>query len=99
LNLTDDELAFYDALMTNSSAVELMKDDVLRAIARELAAMLRNNVTVDWALKESVRADLRSKVKRLLRKYRYPPDQQEAAAILVLEQTEVLADGWVSAAA
>jgi type I restriction enzyme R subunit len=94
LNLTDDELSFYDALGTNDSAVELLGDETLRAMARELAAMLRNSVTVDWKVRESVRADLRVKVKRLLRKYKYPPDEQDAATQLVIEQTEVLADSW-----
>lgn len=94
LNLTDDELAFYDALGTNDSAVDLLGDETLRAVARELAAMLRNSVTVDWRVRESVRADLRVKVKRLLRKYKYPPDQADAATQLVIQQTEVLADSW-----
>lgn len=94
LNLTEDELAFYDALGTNGSAVELLGDDTLQSIARELASMLRNSVTVDWKVRESVRADLRVKVKRLLRKYKYPPDEAEAATQLVLKQTEVLADYW-----
>ncbi len=94
LNLTNDEVAFYEALETNASAVELLGDETLRAMARELASMLRNSVTVDWKVRESVRADLRVKVKRLLRKYKYPPDQEEAATRLVIQQTEVLADGW-----
>ena len=97
MNLTDDELAFYDALATNGSAVDLMGDETLRAIARELAAMLQNSVTVDWKVRESVRADLRLKVKRLLRKHKYPPDEQEVATQLVLQQTEVLADHWSAA--
>ena len=96
MNLTDDELAFYDALATNGSAVDLMGDETLRSIARELSAMLRNSVTVDWKVRESVRAELRLKVKRLLRKHKYPPDQQEAATQLVLQQTEVLADNWAA---
>lgn len=96
LNLTDDELSFYDALGTNDSAVELLGDDTLRDMAREMASMLRNSVTVDWKVRESVRADLRVRVKRLLRKYRYPPDQQEAATKLVIQQTEFLADGWAN---
>ena len=96
LNLTEDELAFYDALGTNGSAIDLLGDETLRAMARELAAMLRNSVTVDWKVRESVRADIRVKVKRLLRRYKYPPDQSEAATQLVLKQTEVLADAWPS---
>lgn len=96
LNLTDDELAFYDALATNDSAVELMSDETLRAMARELASTLQNSVTVDWAVRESARAALRLQVKRLLRKYRYPPDQQDAATHLVLEQAEVLCEHWTA---
>jgi type I restriction enzyme R subunit len=96
LNLTDDELAFYDALADNGSARELMGDSILATMARELASTLRNSVTVDWALKEQVRADLRLKVKRLLRRYKYPPDQQEEAVGLVLQQAELLADQWVA---
>jgi type I restriction enzyme R subunit len=94
LNLTDPELAFYDALAANGSAKELMGDDMLAAIARELASKIRNSATVDWAVKESVKAQLRVDVKRLLRKYKYPPDQQEAATRLVLEQAVALADMW-----
>jgi type I restriction enzyme R subunit len=95
LNLTDDELAFYDALSANQSAIDTIGAETLQAMARELASSLQNSVTVDWAMKESVRAALRLKVKRLLRKYRYPPDQQDAATELVLEQAEVLCETWV----
>jgi len=95
MSLTDDELAFYDALAANDSAVSALGDETLKAIARELASSLQNSVSVDWALRESVRAALRLKVKRLLRKYRYPPDQQDAATQLVLEQAEVLCENWV----
>lgn len=94
LNLTEPELAFYDALAENGSAKELMGDETLAAIARELASKIRNSVTVDWSVKKSVKAQLRLDVKRLLRKYRYPPDQQESATQLVLEQAEALADVW-----
>src|SRR4029077_12742420 len=86
LNLTDEELAFYDALATNGSAVDLMGDDTLSAMARELASKIRSSVTVDWAFKEQVKAQLRIDVKMLLRKYKYPPDEAEAATALVLKQ-------------
>jgi len=94
LNLSDEELAFYDALAENGSAKELMGDATLAAMARELASTLQNSVTVDWAVREQVRAELRLKVKRLLRKYKYPPDQQDSATQLVLQQAELLADLW-----
>ncbi len=94
LGLTDDELAFYDALETNDSAVRILGDDTLRQIARELVATVRKNVTIDWTLRENVRAQLRVYVKRILRKYGYPPDKQEKATQTVLEQAEVLSEGW-----
>jgi type I restriction enzyme R subunit len=74
-----------------------MGDKTLRSIARELAVMHRNSVTVGWKVRESVRAELRLKVKRLLRKHKYRPDEQESATQLVLQQTEVLADNWSAA--
>jgi type I restriction enzyme R subunit len=90
LRLTDDELAFYDALADNESATEVLGDEILRDIARELAEKIRNSVTIDWTIKETVRAGMRAMVKRLLRKYGYPPDKQEAATKLVLEQAEAI---------
>jgi type I restriction enzyme R subunit len=96
LGLTDDELAFYDALETNDSAVKVMGDDTLKTIARELADTVRRNVTIDWTMRDNVRAQLRVLVKRILRKYGYPPDKQEKATQIVLEQTEVLSEGWVT---
>ena len=96
LGLSDDELAFYDALEVNDSAVKVMGDDTLRDIARELVATVRKNVTIDWTVRESVRAQLRVVVKRILRKYGYPPDKQEKATLLVLEQAEVLSEGWAA---
>jgi type I restriction enzyme R subunit len=90
LKLTDDELAFYDALADNESATEVLGDEILRDIARELADKIRNSVTIDWTIKETVRAGMRAMVKRLLRKYGYPPDKQEAATKLVLEQAEII---------
>ena len=97
LGLSDDELAFYDALETNDSAVQVLGDETLRAIARELVDTVRNNVTIDWTLRENVRAKLRAIVKRILRKHGYPPDKQEKATQTVLEQAEVLSEGWVAA--
>jgi type I restriction enzyme R subunit len=94
LGLSDDEVAFYDALETNDSAVKVMGDDALRTIARELVATVRANVTIDWTVRDNVRAQLRVLVKRILRKYGYPPDLQEKATQTVLEQAEVLSQGW-----
>ena len=94
LGLTEDELAFYDALETNDSAVQVLGDDTLRGIARELVETVRNNVTIDWTLRESTRANLRRLVCRLLRMHGYPPDKQEKATQTVLEQAEVLSKGW-----
>ncbi|RIL05162.1 MAG: DEAD/DEAH box helicase, partial [Proteobacteria bacterium] len=98
LGLTDDEVAFYDALETNDSAVKVLGDDALRTIARELVAAVRANVTIDWTVRDNVRAQLRVIVKRILRKYGYPPDKQEKATLTVLEQAEVLSEGWAAAA-
>ena len=97
LGLSDDELAFYDALETNDSAVQVLGDETLRAIARELVDTVRDNVTIDWTLRENVRAKLRAMVKRILRKHGYPPDKQEKATITVLEQAEVVFEGWATA--
>ncbi len=94
LGLSDDELAFYDALETNDSAVQVLGDETLRGIARELVETVRDNVTIDWTLRENVRANLRRLVKRILRKHGYPPDKQEKATRTVLEQAEVLSAGW-----
>jgi len=96
LKLSEEELAFYDALETNDSAVQVLGDETLRTIAREVAATVRKNVTIDWTLRENVRAQLRVIVKRILRKYGYPPDKQEKATQTVLEQVELL--GWEVAA-
>ena len=94
LNLTEDEIAFYDALEVNDSAVKVLGDDALKAIARELVETVRNNTTIDWTVRETVRAKLRVMVKRILRKYGYPPDKQEKATQTVLEQAEVIAKDW-----
>ena len=97
LGLTEDELAFYDALETNDSAVKVLGEPTLKDIARELVATVKKNVTIDWTMRENVRANLRVIVKRILRKYGYPPDKQEKATALVLEQTEVLSQDWAVA--
>jgi type I restriction enzyme R subunit len=96
LNLNEEELAFYDALETNDSAVKVLGDETLRMIAQEVTKAVRNNVTIDWTLRENVRAQLRVIIKRILRKYGYPPDKQEKATQTVLEQVELL--GWEVAA-
>ena len=96
LGLSEDELAFYDALETNDSAVQVLGDNTLRAIARELVETVRRNVTIDWTLRENVRAHLRVLVHRILRKHGDPPDKQEKATLTVLEQAEVLSEGWAA---
>jgi type I restriction enzyme R subunit len=94
LGLTEDELRFYDALANNEAAVRMLGDETLRKIAHELTENLRRNISVDWAVRESVRASLRLMVKRILRKYKYPPDQQEEAVTTVLQQAERLSAEW-----
>jgi len=96
LGLSEDELAFYDALEVNDSAVKILGDETLRTIAHELVTSIRQNVTIDWTVKESVRAKLRSTVKRLLRKYHYPPDKQEKAVQTIIEQAELLSKDWAA---
>ena len=96
LGLSEDELAFYDALETNDSAVQVLGDETLRGIARELVETVRRNVTIDWTLRENVRANLRRLVRRVLRKHGYPPDKQEKATRTVLEQAEVLSVEWAA---
>ena len=97
LGLNDDEVAFYEALGTSDSAVQVLGDATLKTIARELVAAVKKNVTIDWTLRENVRANLRVIVKRILRKYGYPPDKQERATQTVLEQAEALSSDWVNA--
>jgi type I restriction enzyme R subunit len=97
LGLSEDELAFYDALETNDSAVKVLGEPTLKTIARELVATVRKNVTIDWTIRENVRAQLRVLVKRILRKYGYPPDKQAKATQTVLEQAEVLSEVWAMA--
>lgn len=94
LGLTDDELAFYDALETKDSAVRVLGDKTLCNIARELVDTVQKNVAIDWTLRENLRANLRRLVKRVLREYGYPPNKQEQATKTVIEQAEVLSAGW-----
>lgn len=94
LGLSEDELAFYDALEANDSAVQVLGDSTLREIARELVETVRSNVTIDWTMRDDVRAKIRVIVKRILRKYGYPPDKQEKATRTVLEQAELLSESW-----
>jgi type I restriction enzyme, R subunit len=94
LGLSDDEVRFYDALATNESAVRELTDETLKKIAHELTENLRQNISVDWSERESVRAKLRLMVKRILRKYKYPPDLQDAAVELVLQQAHALGEDW-----
>ncbi len=98
LNLREDELAFYDALEVNDSAVKVLGDEVLRKIAQELAQTVRNNISIDWTLKESVQAKLRVMVKRVLKKHGYPPDKQKKATDTVLEQAVLLCKDWAEPA-
>ena len=95
LGLTDDEIAFYDALAANESAVKAMGDDKLKVIAAELITQVRKSVTIDWTLREGARAKIRVMVKRILNKYGYPPDLQEEAVKTVLMQAEMLCADWV----
>jgi type I restriction enzyme R subunit len=97
LGLSEDEVAFYDALEVNDSAVKVLGDATLKTIARELVETVRRNTTIDWTVRENVRAHLRVLVKRILRKYGYPPDKQEKATLTVLEQAEALSAGWAAA--
>ena len=98
LGLTDDEVAFYDALEVNDSAVAVLGDETLRLIAQELVKAVRSSITIDWTVRENVRAQMRVIVKRILRKYGYPPDKQARATELVLEQAEVLCKDWAEKA-
>ena len=97
LGLNEDELAFYDALETNDSAVKVLGDETLRTIAQELVETVRRNATIDWTVRESVRAGMRNAVRRVLRKHGYPPDKQDKAIRTVLEQAELLSEEWANA--
>ncbi|MFA5856685.1 MAG: type I restriction endonuclease subunit R [Candidatus Pacearchaeota archaeon] len=94
LGLNEDEIAFYDALEVNDSAVKVLGDEILRKIAREIFETIRKNVSIDWTIRESVQAHLRVCVKKILRKYGYPPDKQEKATLIVLSQAGVIAKDW-----
>lgn len=96
LNLSVDEIAFYRALVINESSVRELGDDNLRQLAIELTRQLRKSATVDWQKRESVRARMRNIVRRLLRRWKYPPDKSEEALQLVLKQAEVVAESWYS---
>ena len=96
MGLREDEKAFYDALETNDSAVKILGDDTLKMIAQELVKAVRNNIKIDWAVRETVRAQMRVIVKRILRKYGYPPDKQEKATQTVLEQAELFSEEWAA---
>ena len=91
-----DEVAFYDALAENESAVDVMGNDALKAIAHELLSSLKSNITVDWSHRESARARMRVLVKRILRHHGYPPDLQDAAVQTVLQQAEALSAQWAT---
>jgi len=94
LKLTEDELAFYDALEVNDSAVKVLGEPTLCSIAHELVETIRNSVTIDWTEREAVRAKIRVAVKRILRRHGYPPDKQEKATQTVLQQAELLCADW-----
>ena len=92
--MSDEEIAFYDALATNESAVKAMGNDQLRIIAAELVTQVRKSVTIDWTLRESARASIKVMVKRILRKWGFPPDLQEDAVKTVLMQAELVCADW-----
>ena len=96
MGLNDDEVAFYDALADNESAKDVLGDQNLRIIAKELVETVRKNVTIDWTIRENVQAKLRLMVKKILRKWGYPPDKQEKATLTVLEQAKLLEHEWVN---
>ena len=98
LGLTEDEMAFYDALAAHGNVRDIMGDDILSLIAHDLVEAIRSSVAIDWTEKEAVRANMRRKVKRLLRKHGYPPDKAEAAMATVIEQAEVVCKEWAEVA-
>lgn len=99
LGLSDSEIAFYDALASNQSAIDVLGDKTLKTIAKELVEMIRKNVTIDWTIKESIQAKLRLMVKKILKKYHYPPDHQQKATDLVLEQAHLICKDWAESTA
>ena len=96
LGLSPDEIAFYDALSNNESAVRELGDKVLKKIAQELTEKLRASTTIDWQVRDNVRAKMRNMIRRLLKKYKYPPDKQQEAIDMVLEQAERLSYTWTT---
>ena len=95
MGLSEDEVAFYDALADNESAIKVMGDENLKFLAQELVVKVKQNVSIDWTLRENARAQIRVMVKKILRKYGYPPDMEKKATELVLEQAEVLCREWI----
>jgi type I restriction enzyme R subunit len=98
LNLSEEELAFYDALADNDSAVQVLGDETLRTMATELSKTIKNNLSIDWTLRANIQAKLRVSIKRLLRKYDYPPDKQKVATELVLKQAKLTCGDLTDAA-
>lgn len=94
MGLSDDEVAFYDALAENASAKQIIGDEKLRFLAQELVGRVKRSVTIDWQVRENARAQIRVMVKRILREHGYPPDLQQRATELVLQQAEVLCKDW-----
>ena len=94
LGLNEAEVAFYDALAENESAVEVLGNEMLRDIALELVGMIRKSVRIDWTMRESIQAELRLKIKKILRRHGYPPDKQKRATELVLQQAHLVAEDW-----
>lgn len=96
LGLSADELAFYDALETNESSVLELGDSVLKEIARQLTDYLRKNLSMDWSVRETVRAKMRAQIKLILKRHKYPPDLEARAVELVLKQAEALSEAWMA---
>ncbi|OGT20789.1 MAG: hypothetical protein A2522_08360 [Gallionellales bacterium RIFOXYD12_FULL_53_10] len=94
MGLSADELSFYDALETNESSVRELGDSVLKEIARQLTNFPRNNLSVDWSVRETVRAKMRAQIKLILKRHKYPPDLEAKAIDLVLKQAEALSEAW-----
>ena len=97
LKMSDDEIAFYDALEINDSAVRVLGEPTLKKIALELTETIRKSVTIDWTQRESVQAEIRLKIKKILRKYGYPPDKEKKATETVLRQAELIAGNVATA--
>ena len=96
LGLTDDELAFYDALEANDSAVKIIGDEKLKELAHVLVEKVKANTSIDWTIRENVKSKLKVIVKRILRRYGYPPDKQKMAVDRILKQSELFAESWTS---